>query len=252
MFSWAVDEMILEVNPRHGVRVRNAEGTKLERQPYSMDQLGRIFAMPIYRDPRIRPKGGGGEAAVWLPLLALFTGARLEELAQLRVVDVQRLEGIDVLDLMTIDDDPNASTKRKTKSSRRLVPIHQQLIELGFLKFSAAMRQAGETRLFPAVKSASSEKSAGFSKWWGRYSRSEAEISGPEYVFHSFRHLFVDKLLYVTEDDRLRLRITGHANSSVNAKYGRGHDIVRVNDVLQRVTFKGLDLDRLCLPRYSE
>lgn len=251
MFAWAVDEMILEVNPRHGVRVRNAEGTKLKRQPYTMDQLTRIFSMPIYRDPTIRPKGGGGEAAVWLPLLALFTGARLEELAQLRLVDVQRLEGIDVLDLMTIDDDPVASTKRKTKSSRRLVPIHQKLIELGFLTYCAAMKQDGETRLFPAVNSASGEKSAGFSKWWGRYSRTYGEISGREFVFHSFRHLFTDKLLAVTEDERLRLRITGHANASMNAKYGRGHEIGKINEIVQRVEFQGLDFGQIRLPVYD-
>lgn len=247
MFAWAVDGMILEVNPRHGVRVRNAEGAKLERQPYTMDQLARIFAMPIYRDPTIRPKGGGGEAAVWLPLLALYTGGRLEELAQLRVLDVQRLEGVDVLDLMTIDNNPVASTKRKTKSSRRLVPIHQKLIELGFLKFCAEMRQTGEIRLFPAVQSASSEKSAGFSKWWGRYSRRYGEISGAEFVFHSFRHLFTDKLLEVTEDERLRLRITGHANASINAKYGRGHEIRKINEIVQRVEFQGLDFSRIRL-----
>jgi integrase len=251
MFAWAVDGMILEVNPRHGVRVRNAEGTKLKRQPYTRDQLTRIFSMPIYRDPTIRPKGGGGEAAVWLPLLALFTGARLEELAQLRVVDVQRLEGVDVLDLMTIDDDPIASTKRKTKSSRRLVPIHRKLIELGFLKFCAAMQRNGDTRLFPAVTSASSEKSAGFSKWWRRYSRSYGEISGAEFVFHSFRHLFTDKLLEVTEDERLRLRVTGHANASMNAKYGRGHEIGKVNEIVQRVEFNGLDFSQIRLPAYD-
>jgi integrase len=250
MFAWAVDGMILEVNPRLGVRVRNAEGTKLKRLSYTMDQLARIFAMPIYCDPDIRPKGGGGEAAVWLPMLALFTGARLEELAQLRVVDVQRLEGVDVLDLMTIDDDPIASTKRKTKSSRRLVPIHQKLIQLGFLTYCAAMKRNGETRLFPAVTSASSENSAGFSKWWGRYSRAYGEISGSEFVFHSFRHLFTDKLLEVTEDERLRLRITGHANTSVNSKYGRGHDIGKVNAIVQRVEFNGLDFSMVRLPTY--
>lgn len=251
MFAWAVDEMILEVNPRHGVRVRNAAGAKLQRQPYTMDHLARIFAMPIYHDPRIRPKGGGGEAAVWLPLLALFTGARLEELAQLRVVDVQRLEGVDVLDLMTIDDDPVASTKRKTRSSRRLVPIHIQLINLGFLRYCASMKKAGDVRLFPLVQSASSEKSAGFSKWWGRYSRAYAEISGAEFVFHSFRHLFTDMLLEATEDERLRLRITGHANASMNAKYGRGHEIVKINEIVQRVDFKGLDFGKIRLPAYT-
>lgn len=216
-----------------------------------MDQLARIFAMPIYCDPTIRPKGGGGEAAVWLPLLALFTGARLEELAQLRVVDVQRVEGVDVLDLMTIDDDPIASTKRKTKSSRRLVPIHQKLIELGLLSYCAAMKRNGETRLFPAVTSASSEKSAGFSKWWRRYSRAYSEISGAEFVFHSFRHLFTDKLLEVTEDERLRLRVTGHANASMNAKYGCGHEIGKINEIVQRVEFRGLDFSQIRLPTYA-
>ena len=42
-------------------------------------------------------KGGAGEAAYWLPLLALFTGARLEELAQLRVSDLASEEGLGLL-----------------------------------------------------------------------------------------------------------------------------------------------------------
>ena len=50
-----------------------------------------IFNTPVSTEGE-RPEGGQGEAAFWLPLLALFTGARLGELAGLRVSDVAHEE----------------------------------------------------------------------------------------------------------------------------------------------------------------
>jgi hypothetical protein len=58
------------------------------RKPFSNDDLTRIFSSPIYVARR-RPRGGGGEAAFWLPLIALLSGARQGELAQLRVCDLR-------------------------------------------------------------------------------------------------------------------------------------------------------------------
>ena len=48
--------------------------------PFELADLRVIFSTPVFTQGE-RPKGGKGEAAYWLPLLALFTGARLGELA---------------------------------------------------------------------------------------------------------------------------------------------------------------------------
>ena len=49
------------------------------RAPFDIRELRAIFGAPVFTKSE-RPKGGQGEAAFWLPLLALFTGARLSEL----------------------------------------------------------------------------------------------------------------------------------------------------------------------------
>jgi hypothetical protein len=63
---------------------RDAEG----RQPFSAADMASIFTTKVYTT-NDRPRGGGGEAACWLPLIALFTGARQGEIAQLRVGDLR-------------------------------------------------------------------------------------------------------------------------------------------------------------------
>ena len=51
--------------------------------PFELSDLQVIFHTPVFAEGA-RPTGGKGDAAFWLPLLALFTGARLNELASLR------------------------------------------------------------------------------------------------------------------------------------------------------------------------
>jgi hypothetical protein len=60
-------------DPVSGMRLTE---TKSNRQPWEPEELKLLFASPVYVREE-RPIGGKGEAAFWLPLLALFTGARL-------------------------------------------------------------------------------------------------------------------------------------------------------------------------------
>ena len=55
--------------------------------PFERSDLQVIFRTPVFTEDA-RPTGGKGDAAFWLPLLALFTGARLNELSSLKVSDV--------------------------------------------------------------------------------------------------------------------------------------------------------------------
>ncbi len=68
-------------------KMRLEEGEP-DREPWDTADLVKLFASPVYAEGR-RPKAGGGEAAYWLPLLGMYEGARLGELAPLRVTDVQ-------------------------------------------------------------------------------------------------------------------------------------------------------------------
>jgi len=77
--------------------------------------------------------------AYWLMPLALFSGARLGELAQLFVVDVMDSEGVPCLNI----SDEEEGQRLKTNNAKRLVPVHSTLVALGFLRYVAKLRAEG-------------------------------------------------------------------------------------------------------------
>jgi hypothetical protein len=121
------------------------------REPWHIDELRLLFSSPVFVGGA-RPKGGRGEAAFWLPLLALYTGARLSEQAALTAADVviERPPGIAII---TITEDLDQGRTLKTLASRRVVPIHTEVIRLGFLNFvEDVCREHGkQARLFPLL-----------------------------------------------------------------------------------------------------
>jgi len=73
----------------------------------------------------------------------LFSGARPNEIAQLLVTDLKRTpKGTWYLDL---DDEDGKALK--TETSRRRVPLHPELIRLGFVAFVEERRKAAGPRL---------------------------------------------------------------------------------------------------------
>jgi len=163
-----------------------------ERAPFEADELRAIFNTPVFTKGE-RPKGGQGEAAFWLPLLALFGGERLSELAGLRGSDVSRNMMIGA-PAIHIHAEAKAGKRIKNKKSDRYVPVHPQLIDLGFLDFVAEQARAGGGKawLFPQVAPGTTG-AASFSKWFGRYIGTHG-VTDAGKVFHSFRHNFIDAM----------------------------------------------------------
>ena len=180
-----------------------------------------------------RPPGGQGEAAYWLPLLALFTGARLGELTALRASDVTDDELVGAV-CIYITADAKAGKRLKTKHSARAVPVHPWLIEIGFLDYVAAQAKArGEKAwLFPKVAPGTTGARA-FSKWFGRYIGAHG-ITDPTKVFHSFRHAFPDALRVADVSREVNRALLGHTDTSVHGKYGAKKMVARFRHRLRR------------------
>ena len=104
------------------------------------------FANLIYLKGE-RPIGGKGEAAFWLPLLGIFSGARLNELASVEDVKLDTASGVR---FATVIEDEEAGRGVKTEHSLRAVPVHPELVRIGFLEFVEHVRAAGglSARLF--------------------------------------------------------------------------------------------------------
>jgi integrase len=216
------------------------------REPFTPEELKAVFGGPVFTGGE-RPNGGKGEAAFWLPLLALFTGARRAELAALTAENVDtETFGIAVL---IITKEPKRGKRLKTRQSERAIPIHSELVQLGFLDFVASVRSAHGAKawLFAEIAPDRPEALKAWTKWFGRYIRDRG-VTSPDKVFHSFRHGFKDALRAGGVDGAVVDALAGHSsNGSVADSYGaknmvRRFGIELLSDAIARAKFSGLDL----------
>ena len=252
VLNWArkngvIPDEVVWPDPVAGMRLPVARS---QRQPWEPEELSLLFASPIYLSEE-RPAGGKGEAAYWLPLLALFSGARLNELAPMCAEDIKRDPASDV-HFMTVIEDDETCRSVKTETSLRAVPIHPALKRIGFLELVDQRRKADgpQARLFPLVAPNSKGNfGAGFSQWFGRHKRSLG-IENEKSVFHSFRHGFKDALRGGGVNEDLNDALTGHGGNTVARRYGwkemvRRFGFANLNAAIEKVQYPGLDLSAL-------
>lgn len=244
LLTFAVEEGWREDNPAARVMLPKDTGGR-KRRGYKPEELAALFKTGVFTKGD-RPIAGKGAAAFWLPLLAVFTGARREELAQLATDRVRVEMGVPYLALDPLDDSGNL----KTDESRRAVPLHRELIRLGFLEFVEDCRRAGGGHLFPLLKpNKRGQYAAKFGDWWGRYVRDKAGVADPMIApMHSFRHAVITDLRQqrIREDEERQL--LGHADrngrsAQVDSHDGYGEHLVpTLAEVVNLISHRGLDL----------
>ncbi|WAJ27846.1 site-specific integrase [Antarcticirhabdus aurantiaca] len=219
-------------------------------EPFSVDELNRLLASPVYAAGK-RPLGGKGEAAYWFPLIALFCGARRTEIAQLKVSDVREGDGIAFLDFNDEGEDQNL----KNLSSARSMPIHDELVRLGFLDFVAerSQRAGPADALWVGFEPPIDDKAKAWTKWFGRYLGSHV-VEHPSKTFHSFRHTFKRACREAGISEEIHHAFTGHSGGGVGRSYGRvrrsdgsmdrGVSLTRLKLELDRMSYPGLQLPR--------
>jgi integrase len=236
-------------NPADDMKMHDPADDEENRLPYDEKDLTLIFNSPVFRGGE-RPRAGGGEAAKWIPLLSLFSGARLEEMGQALVSDVKERDGIAYLDINTLDR--QARKRLKNRSSRRKLPLHPELLRCGLLAYVEERRRNNDIRLFPDLRpSVSGQVTGNWSKWWGRYTDSLG-ITDPRKVFHSFRHTFKRACRAARIEEELHDALTGHTSANVGRSYGSGGGdgvpLEVLHDAISKVNYKGLDLAHLYAP----
>ncbi|MDE4917466.1 integrase [Cupriavidus metallidurans] len=219
VFKLAVSNARIEQSPFNGVSVSLPKNPSKPRISFDADDVQRIFSHPIFSArAAVSKRQAGGIAVFWLPLLACFSGARLEEIGQLKQGDFKESAGPRKIDYFVIDNAEGKSTK--TKTSNRDVPLHPVLIRLGLLNYVASL-PGPDARLFPDLMPGTyGTLTANFSKWFGKFLRLELGITDKRKTFHSFRHGFATNWRACELPEHVRFAIEGHAAGSVGAKYG--------------------------------
>ncbi|MEO1188550.1 MAG: DUF6538 domain-containing protein [Pseudomonadota bacterium] len=235
VFEWAVNNDLLDHNPAQKMAPKK-EPPNEKRLSFNQSDLAKIF------DPRTYYDYPANAADFWMPLICLYSGARIEEVAQLHCTDIQYEENIACLDIaptrsgVSEDDVKNV----KTHSSARRIPIHEEIIRAGFLKFVKERRGDGHTRLFYELdRNKIGRLAREVSRHFSRYIRSVG-IADTRKTFHSFRHTFKDGCRKAELMEEIHDRLTGHSSQSVGRYYGQGHDLFVLLRNLNKVRYPGL------------
>ena len=223
---------------------------------FTQNDLRAIFSGYLYTGTELARSNAVYPYQFWLPLLGLFTGGRLNELCQLDTEDVSKndIDGIWTISLMDDELDRPLPKSLKNQSSRRILPIHSELIRMGFLDFVGEASKQGREKLFSDGLTYNPKKGWGsnathfycrfpspstpaagyFFKCGIRSRDSDGETDREN--FHSFRHTFTDMARELGPDAYLVLPdLTGHSRSNEGqvAKYGNGFTISKKQAVLE-------------------
>ncbi|MCA1337480.1 site-specific integrase [Pseudooceanicola marinus] len=228
-FDWAVRHGHCTEKLFQGMKVAKAKHPETERKAFSEAQVRSIFAALTEDRSKLVRK----PSHKWGILLGLYTGARLNEICQLQVSDVQR-EG--EIPYLLITDEGDDSKRLKTDAANRKVPLHPDLIRLGFLDF-VAERQSGK-RLFSDF---SYSKNGGYGRNLGRWSNEtflpKLGIKEPGLVFHSFRHTVATNLNQADVPEPIIKSILGHAQEGVTQEVymKSGYTLSQLRDAIQKL-----------------
>ncbi len=250
-FEWLIDMKFATDNPLKSV---NIESTNASYAAYTPDDLARVFKSPIYNLQHPKSRAIGTQSRWWLLLLATYTGARLGELCQLRIADVVTS---DELLCLSINDDDFKTLK--TDAAKRRMPVHPDLISLGFDVYLKSLKVRGEEMLLPSLPVPTKAKKAGaaVSDWYGQKYR-RPYLSGFEEqkkVFHSFRHTFIQTAIQADVEMIKLQQMVGHESKEMGATMsyaGEGYPASLLMEQLKKVQFSSIDMDWLQKNHWSD
>ncbi len=244
VFQLAVTRGHLDRNPASGI-AESKKGKKSARQAYSVAELQKIFSAAPYFDkpPPLREQTD----EYWLPLLELFSGARASEL-YVRMIDV--VEDHHVPHILIV---PYKERILKTDESARVLPIHPQLVKLGFLHYCRHIRSSGANKLFPKwdYSSETQKQSAGPARRrFNRFLKKVLPERGARTDSHTFRHNFETALTNTKlVDERIKLRLSGRTVGGSVANYLTEDGLLAaLAEASAQIKYEGLNLEHL-VPR---
>lgn len=221
---------------------------------FTQDELTKIFNSKPYTSGELMKN----PHLHWIPLIGIYQGMRIGEIAQLNVNNILEVDGIWCIQ---IECNIERGQKRKNKGSARIIPIHSDLLELGLLKY----RDSQDSRLFPkegadGIKTSQwfnnrhiDKKSckSGFIEFCGVQKVRAVDGVERKRVFHSLRKSWSTTAKKLKLDYDARRELVGHNEGStmdVHANdYEGKYEISTLRDELEKMKF---DFDLSLIPKW--
>lgn len=241
LFKEAIDSSLIQENPFRRKFVIVPDSLESDRG-FTQDELHSLLSSPVFVgcERANRPFQPGTHLLTdwrfWGPLIALFTGSRVAEIAQLSTKDIINVGGVWVLNITRQEN-----RRTKTIQSVRKIPIHDELIRLGLIGFSKskpANSAPGSLLGIPEPRNGDWGKKMG--NWLRErllpsvFEDTKRNGSG----FHSFRHNIETELRAAQVRKDVGDRLMGHKVADVAGRYGK-YEAETAKQALMKLEFPG-------------
>jgi len=246
--NWGVRQGLLLNNPFSGMKF-SVKKQPNKREPFTKEELRKILKPETYHSwsinfthPFRKERVSNQMPYYWVFLLGIFSGMRTNEMCQIRVIDIKKVEKIW---FMFVED--SEETKVKTENAIRKVPVHPQLIELGFIDYVGTLKKQKKGRVFWEL----TEDRDGFASHLSRhYNQRVLPNLGvwKKYtkVLYCTRHTFINKLYTERVDENVIKVLVGHEKGFTMKQYG-GEPFTpeRLLDDISKVNYSGINWKKL-------
>ena len=243
LFAWATKRKYIAENPIDEIDIPSVDTSKTTNKykTFTIPQLQKLFEMPLFQ--RHWENNPQKNSLFWIVLIGLYSGARLNEICQLQLNDIKCEDGVSYISI-----NENDGKHVKTKAGIRNIPIHKELINIGFLQFVETLKKTKprDSRLFANLKPNSrGELSAQPSKWFAKLLE-DTNIKEKGLVFHSFRHTVRTVLRNNNcPQDRVQRLCGWEGSNSLSEHYGTISIQILADEINSKLIYEGLDLSKL-------
>ncbi|WP_159818429.1 site-specific integrase [Colwellia sp. 20A7] len=213
-YRWVLaNNVTVTVNPFEGLKVLEKKRNIAEgRKAYTPEQLKVLF--------KFAEGYGKNDIRYWLIMIGRYTGARMNEICQLKPEDITS-EAIHI-----------RGDVLKTDNAKRSIPIHPKLVQLGIMEWVSEC--TGE-RLFHEWRPVKGSFSHSASKWFSRNSPFKSNGKA-EVDFHSLRHTVATELKHSGVASQYAAQILGHSNGNITYdRYGKGINLIALIEAVETI-----------------
>ena len=255
--KWSVINGFVEVNFFEGMKLKKQIRQRDERDRFTEKEIKKIFQKHNYIE--FTEVENHKYSNYWTPLISVFSGMRLNEICSLYLDNIiqEKVNGRKKIWCFNILEEPDRPDKHlKTLSSKRVVPIHDTLIDLGFIEFVELLkkRHTNRQRLFQELKYGEGSYIRNVSYFFNKKYLPLLGLKTDKKNFHSIRHTVVDHLKQRLVDISFINELVGHHHGNIDLdRYGKGFttDII-YNKCVKKINYetshtRGIDFKSLKL-----
>ena len=239
---WCVNNGYCNTNPFTGMKIKQKKSPRDERDRFTEQELKEMFSKQNYLHYTKVEKDSSYR--YWVPLIGIFSGMRCGEICSLYLDNIREISGNQRTKRWCFDilEEPNRPDKRlKTQSSRRIVPIHDTLLDLGFIDFINLLKKdTKRKRVFEELDYREGTYIRSISRFFNNRYLPLLGIKTNKNGFHSFRHSVKDHLKQLGVEPHFINELVGHSQGNIDLdRYGKRYNPdILYNKCVKKIVFE--------------